>query len=111
MVKLLKNIPIYVIRSVAEVLKLAGSLLIGLATIFYAIEVSLHKLLNTETGKQLKEMEKTVQSILNLHAQVTAKLQQSNVARVKEENKLAAILKEDANVVQLGKKKNDDTKN
>ena len=110
MVKLLKNIPILLVDAIAFTFKLIGNIFYSISVIFYGIEVSLHKVLETDTGKKLLDMEKQVENVLKLYAQVQAKLKQGQVLQATEENKLANIIKDNTNVTPLGKKKNDDTK-
>lgn len=107
---LIKNIIAESFSVVGFVLNKISGFFQGLATVFYSLSVSLHMVLNTEEGVKLKELERSTQKIINTYNTYLNKVEtyKKNVAA--EENKLAKVLKEDKNVIKLGKNTNDDTK-
>jgi signal transduction histidine kinase len=106
MINFLKNILPVSIFVVGKVIETLGNILVSISAIIYNVTATLHVQLNTETGKKLKEIEKSVADVMKMYAQAASKVSASN----KESNRLANLIKNDPNVVQLGKKKNDDTK-
>lgn len=99
------------IFGIALLIEVPAKILSGLSVILYNVAITLHILLGTETGKQLKEMEKSVTNILTLYANINKQVAQAKAAQNQEGNKLANIIKDSPNVVQLGKKKSDDETN
>jgi signal transduction histidine kinase len=106
MINFLKNILPVSIFLIGKVIETIGNILIGISSIIYNVTATLHVQLNTKTGQKLKEIEKSVSDVMKLYAQVANKVKTSNA----ESNKLANLVKNDPNIVQLGKKKNDDPK-
>jgi len=101
----LKNILPVSIFLIGKLIELVGKLIVGIANVLYNISATLHTQLGTETGLKLKKMEETVASVLRVYSEAAQKVTQSG----KESDRLANIVKNDVNVVQLGKKKNEDT--
>lgn len=85
-----------------------GKLLVSTGSVFYSISATLHIQMETRIGKQLKAVEEGVKALMAKAQALNARAQQ---AQSLEENKLANIVKPDNNVLQLGKKKDDDPKN
>jgi hypothetical protein len=106
MVESLKNILPVTLFIVGRGIEMIGRFFVGVATIIYNVTATMHVQLNTNTGKKLKEIEKQVADVMKMYAAVASKV----TAASNEENRLANTIKNDPNVVQLGKKKNDDTK-
>lgn len=103
----LKNIPPFITLIIGTLVLKVSKFLEGIATLFIALSVSLHIVLETKEGKKLKELEKATQSILNMYANLTKRVEAQRHAVSEEENKLAKILKKEENVIPLEKKKND----
>ena len=82
----------------------------GIATLLYSVSVTLHMLLGTKNGKQLRELEKNTQTILNLYNDINKKIAAQKAAVSAEDNKLVKIVKDDNTVIQLGKKKDEESK-
>ena len=106
MINFLKNILPVSIFVIGKIIETVGNTLVGISAIIYNVTAMLHVQLNTKTGQKLKEIEKSVADVMKMYAQAANRVTAAN----KENNKLANLIKNDPNVVQLGKKKNDDTK-
>lgn len=79
-----------------------AKIIMGLANILVVLAITLHKLFRTKTGLSIIKIEESTKNIIAMY---TNALQSQN----KESNKLADIAKSDTNVIQLGKKKDDNT--
>jgi hypothetical protein len=109
MLELLKNAIANVFFVVGFTLELVSKLFKLLSSVFYSICTTLHIQLNTDTGKKLVAIEQSVTKIVTMFNSINSKLEGAK-SPIKEENKLVQAIKGDTNVVQLGKKKDDDTK-
>lgn len=106
MVNLLKNILPVTVFVLANVIERFGKVFVSIAAVLYNVSSTLHIELGTATGKKLKDIEKSVTDVMKLYASVASKV----ANRGAEDNRLANLVKNDPNIVQLGKKKDDDTK-
>jgi len=106
MINAIKSILPISVFIVGVVIERVAKVLAGIATILYNISSTLHMLLDTNVGKKLKEIEKSVTDVMKLYVEVSNKVTTKKI----EENKLADVLKNDQSIVQLKKKKNDDPK-
>jgi hypothetical protein len=106
MVEFIKNILPVTLFVIGRGIEVVGKVFVGIATIIYNVTATMHVQLNTKTGQKLKEIEKQVTDVMRMYVTVASKVTAAN----NEDNRLANTIKNDPNVVQLGKKKNDDTK-
>lgn len=109
LIELLKNILPIIVFFIGNIFNFCGELLKGIATIFYAIAATLHMLLDTKTGKHLKDLDKATQNILALYNNIQTKITAQKSAVSQESDKLAKILKEDKNVIKLGTDSDDNS--
>lgn len=107
MINFLKNIPPFLVFTLAYVFESVGKFLVGIATVLYNVSSSLHLVLGTKLGKKLKEIEQSVANVMKMYAEVAKRVTE---APQTEDNRLAAIINNNPEVVQLRKKKNDDNK-
>lgn len=110
MIEFLKNIIPRIIYYIGSVFNFLGKVLEGIAAIFYAVSTTIHMLFNTKTGKYLKDIDKTTQSIIALYNNIQTKASMQKARVEEEENKLAKIIKDNKNVVKLGNKDDDNSK-
>ena len=103
----IKNILPNLFNLIAIIVHTTSKIIEGIATVLYSITMSLHIVLDTTKGKKLKEIEKATQNIINLYNTVSNKVAAQKAAVTSEENKLAKIIKDDKNILPLGKKKDD----
>jgi prephenate dehydratase len=106
MINFLKNIIPVTLFIVGKIIETVGNLFIGVSAIIGNMTATIHVQLNTNTGKKLKEIQKSMVDAMKLYTQVANKVANSK----KDENRLANVINPNPNVVQLGKKKDDPTK-
>ena len=86
-----------------------AKVIMGISILLVTVSVTLHKLFKTKLGISLLEVEKTTNNILTLYANAAKQIAEGKTMQTKESNKLAEAAKAATNVIQLGKKKDDNT--
>lgn len=109
MIDILKSLIPNALTIVGVAIEYLAAFINGIAALLVGISVILHKLLRTEVGLKLIAMEESVNKIVAMYTNIAKQIEESKTTGNKESNKLAAVAKSDANVVQLGKKKDDNS--
>lgn len=109
MTNFLKSLIPNTIFFIGSIIEYIGKALLGLAGFLQGVSVLLHMQLKTKLGVTLLEMQQQVNNIVSTFTAIQNKARENRESR-KEDNKLADIVKNPTNVVQLGKKNDDDTK-
>lgn len=109
MVNFLKSLIPNIVFIIGSVIEFVAKALLSIARFIQGVSVLLHINFNTKLGKQLVEMQQQVNNIVNTFTALQNKVKENRELGKREDNKLADIVKA-PNVVQLGKKNDDDTK-
>jgi len=104
-INLLKSIIPVSVFVIGFSIDVVGKFLSGIAAILYNVSATIHVQLETNTGKKLKQIEKSVADVMKLYTTAVNKVASGN----KEENRISNLVKSNPNIVQLGKKKNDES--
>jgi len=110
MINFIKNLLPKTFSGLGSIIGILATILLGIDTLLTGIAIILHKLFATDIGIKLIQIEESTNSIIMMYNKVSKQIAENKTAQTKEYDKLAAAAKNEPNVVQLGKKKDDDTK-
>ena len=109
MLKFIKDLLPNIFNIIGLSIEFVAKFIYGLAILFTSIAITLHKLFKTDVGMKLLEIEHAKDNIVKMYNNIAKQVAEGKTSQDKEANKLAEQAK-GSNVVQLGSKKNDDTK-